>query len=65
MIRRRAPRSDQTDWMTEANAETLAERIRAYWGRAGLGDVDTFLRKRGYNYCVRSDMINGRPRSMT
>jgi len=60
------------DWLTERGATDLAQQIKAYWAKHGKkvktevvtarspktgGDIKVEM------HCVRTDMINGLPRS--
>lgn len=58
----------ETDWLTAANAQILAEQLEEFWASHG-GKVKAHIEQgrvgRGAHagfYCVRSDMKNGLPR---
>lgn len=47
---------------TRSGATRLAERIRAYWAHKGY-NIKVWAEETAGVFVVRSDMINGRPRS--
>ncbi len=65
----RAPRSDGPDFLSESGALMLKRQLEAYWSERGY-DVKVWVQEMGFHaavravrYDVRSNLINGAPRS--
>lgn len=58
-----------TDFLTQGGAETLMRRIRLFWKERGYSvvlwvELVQYDRVNGHGaYCVRSDLVNGMPRT--
>lgn len=56
----REPNREQRDWLSAQGADVMAQQIRLFWALYGY-KVKTDIERVGDLFCVRSDLISGRP----